>query len=101
MIPSTGMTAILLCESLSSTTASSSRGPAWRAALTATSPRRTWRALKRRLSASRIASSTTATFQPEELRVRGGGVFGGARTKGGGTGVWGGGVGLLSILEER
>src|SRR5258706_411252 len=102
MTPSTGTTAILFGDSLSSTTASSSFGPAVRAGavVPVRISRTKCKGLKTRLSSSRNARINAATFQPRPFRGGGGG--GDSRGGGGNGGSVGGtfelmGGKLLSI----
>src|SRR3989442_1304141 len=91
MTPSTDTIAILFAESLSSTTASSSFGPAVRvgAAAPLTSNLTICSGFKTSVIASKQANIIVATFHP--LPVRRGG--GGAASRGGGGGIKGGGTG--------
>src|SRR6266404_2081289 len=89
MIPSTGTMAILLTESLSSTTASSNFGPAVRtcAALPLSSRRTKCKGLKTRVITNKQAKTTAITFQPPPPRRGGGWVsLGGDGSNGGGVG---------------
>src|SRR5256885_12307007 len=99
MIPSTGTMAILFAESLSSTTAPSSLGPAVLvcAAVPFKMTRRRCSGLNTRLITSKQANSTTATFQPLPF-LGGAAARRGGGNNGGGVGTFGGLVGgtLLS-----
>src|SRR5260221_8056930 len=83
MTPSTGTTAILLGESLSSTRASSSFGPAVRAGavVPVRISRTKCRGLKTRLTSSKKARINAATFHPRPFR---GSVGDGGDSRGGG-----------------
>src|SRR5437879_1705574 len=99
MIPSTGTTAILLGESLSSMIASSNLGPAVRLGVDAPlrSSRTKCRGLNTRLINNKQPRSKAVTFHPRPLRAGAGGKRGGCGNKGGGEGGLGGFVGGISL----
>src|SRR5580765_6861306 len=108
--PSTGTTAILLADSLSSSITSSSLGPAVRDPPPAPRKRITCKmckGLNTRAIINRHARITVATFQPPPLFFRGAAARrGGGDGKGGGCGTadplgWSIGGTLLSIAAQR
>src|ERR1017187_4897294 len=106
MMPSTSITAILLFESLSSRTVSSSRGPDDEPPRCATfigiSPLNHWLKLRNKLKTSTTSSTIATIIQPRLLRGRGVGAMmtGGGGLNGGG-GEATGGISLVSIMRAN